>query len=403
VRRSIAAVLWVLALLLPAAAEQGKNDTKVFDQAWRTVKEQFYDHEMGGYDWEGIHDDYLPLAKEAKSPEELHSVINMMLGELHASHLVLMDKEAYDVHMEPEFTGKKTIRAGFEAMELEDGFFVGGVLEKGPAEKAGLRLGDRIVKLNGKAPAESGLLLDAGGDPGIPGHPHYFIHATEGEDIDVAVQRTEGGKTKTYTVTPAPCSMVQASRDSVRVIERDGMKLGYIHLWHYMSISVASALSSAVKKDFADCDGLVLDVRGRGGNVMVIYQVLGTIKRRWKKPVVCLIDEGSRSAKEIFAYQWKKDDMGPLVGRRTAGAVLGCSFERMKDGSMLLIPVTDVGNLSGGEKLEGKGVAPDVEVPGDYRYCGGKDPILEQGVQTILETIRGSSWIGWAGPSRAAA
>ncbi len=392
--RRFAAILFAVLLALPVLA--GDADMRVFDQAWRTVRDRFYDDDLHGVDWKEIHDDYLPLAKQAQTPEELHSVINMMLGELSASHLVLMEKEAYDVHMAPEFTGQKTLRAGFEATELEDGFFVGGVLEKGPAEKAGLELGDRIVSINGKAPAECGLLVDAGGDPGIPGHPHYFIHAEEGEEIEVTVRRTEDGDEETYTVTPAPCSMVQASRDSIRVIEQDGVKLGYIHLWHYLSPSIASALSGALRKEFKDCDGLVLDVRGRGGNVMVIYQVLGSIKRRWKKPVTCLIDENSRSAKEIFAFQWRKDKLGPLVGRRTAGAVLGCTFERMKDGSVLLVPVTDVLNLSGGAKLEGKGVAPDIEVPGDYRYCGGEDPVIEKGVETLIEMIHGS-WMSWAG------
>ncbi len=399
--RRFAIILCAILLALPVLAEE-KADVKVFDQAWEMVRDRFYDDDLHGVDWEGIHEDYLPLAKEAKTPEELHSVINMMLAELAASHLVLMEKEAYDVHMAPEFTGKKTLRAGFEAMEMEDGFFVGGVLEKGPAEKAGLRLGDRIVEIDGDAPEDCGLLVDAGGDPGIPGHPHYFIHAEEGETIEVTVQREEDGSEKTYSVTPAPCSMVQASRDSIRVIEKDGVKLGYIHLWHYLSPSISSALSGAIRKEFKDCDGLVLDVRGRGGNVMVIYQVLGTIKRRWKKPVTCLIDENSRSAKEIFAFQWRKDKLGPLVGRRTAGAVLGCVFEKLKDGSVLLIPVTDVGNLSPGVKLEGKGVAPDIEVPGDYRYCGGEDPVIEKGVETLLEMINGS-WLGWAGVLRPAA
>lgn len=399
--RRLAAILCAVLLALPIVADD-RADLRVFDQAWKTVRDRFYDEELHGLDWEAIRDDYRPLAKAAETPEELHAVINLMLGELRASHLVLMEKEAYDVHMAPEFTGKKTLRAGFEAMEMDDGFYVGGILEKGPAERAGLRLGDRIVAINGEAPEDCGLLVDAGGDPGIPGHPHYFIHAEEDVAIEVTVRRTEDGDPRTYRVMPAPCSMVQATRDSIRVIERDGAKLGYIHLWHYLSPSMSSALSGAIRKEFQDCDGLVLDVRGRGGNVMVIYQVLGTIKRRWKKPVTCLIDENSRSAKEIFAFQWRKEDLGPLVGRRTAGAVLGCTFERMKDGSVLLIPVTDVLNLSGGTKLEGKGVEPDIVVPGDYRYCGGNDPVIEKGIETLLDIIHGS-WISRTSALRPAA
>lgn len=399
--RRLPVFLVAVLLVLPVLADD-KADIRVFHQVWETVRDRFYDDDMHGVDWERVREDFLPLARAAKTPEELHSVINMMLGELSASHLVLMEQEAYDVHMAPEFTGKKTIRAGFEAVEEEDGFYVCGVLEKGPAEKAGVRLGDRIEAINGEAPGRCGLLIDAGGDPGIPGRPHYVIRAKEGVAIEVTVRRAEDARPKTITVMPAPCSMVQATRDSIRVIERDGVRLGYIHLWHYLSPSISSALSGAIRREFKDCDGLVLDIRGRGGSVVVIYQVLGIIKRRWKKPVTCLIDENSRSAKEIFAFQWRKEKLGPLVGRRTAGAVLGCTFKRMRDGSVLLIPVSDVLYLSGGTRLEGVGVAPDIEVPGDYRFCGGDDPVIEKGVETLIEMITGS-WHSWARMARPAA
>ena len=107
--------------------------------------------------------------------------------------------------------------------------------------------------------------------------------------------------------------------------------------------------------------------------------------RCWSKPVVLLINEKTRSGKELVAYGFRKYGIGPVVGTRTAGAVTAGKLFVLSDGSVLYLAVADV--LVDGERLEGIGVAPDIEVPFDIRYAAGKDPQLERAIEVLLERL----------------
>ena len=107
--------------------------------------------------------------------------------------------------------------------------------------------------------------------------------------------------------------------------------------------------------------------------------------RCWSKPVVLLINEKTRSGKELVAYGFRKYEVGPVVGTRTAGAVTAGKLFVLSDGSLLYLAVGDV--LVDGERLEGVGVAPDIEVPFDIRYAAGKDPQLDRAIEVLLERL----------------
>jgi C-terminal processing protease CtpA/Prc len=209
--------------------------------------------------------------------------------------------------------------------------------------------------------------------------------------VTLRVRHAAQGSPEDLSFATSSTSMLEAAKVSVRVIERGGRKLGVVHLWHFMSFKMGTVLKQAVAGPLADCDGLVLDVRGRGGQAGVIQDVISVFKGRratWKKPVVVLQDHGTRSAKEIFAWEWKRQELGPIVGQRTAGAVIGCTFKKLFDGSVLMHPVSDVRSLTKGEQLEGKGVDPDIAAdPGELRWRSGRDAILERGVEVLLERV----------------
>src|ERR1700675_3307530 len=88
---------------------------------------------------------------------------------------------------------------------------------------------------------------------------------------------------------------------------------------------------------------------------------------KWRKPVVMLINGGTRSGKEILAYGFKKYGVGELIGTRTAGAVLAGRAFLLSDDSLLLLAVADV--HIDGERLEGVGVTPTIEVPFAVEYA----------------------------------
>jgi len=168
------------------------------------------------------------------------------------------------------------------------------------------------------------------------------------------------------------------------VIEHQGKRIGVIHLWHFMTGEVVRTLADAIQGELADTDALVLDIRGRGGRADVVRRILNLFSGRrptWTKPVVCLIDKGSRSAKEIFAFKWKQREVGPLIGETTAGACIGCTFVQLSDSSILMVPMTNVSRMTDGVDLEGVGVDPTEPVaqhPLPYRQ--GRDSILAAGL-----------------------
>ena len=105
---------------------------------------------------------------------------------------------------------------------------------------------------------------------------------------------------------------------------------------------------------------------------------------RWRKPVVALIDEGTRSGMEIFAHALKNAGI-KLIGTRSAGAVLAGRGFLLEDDSLLVLAIRDV--LVDGQKLEGAGVTPDIEVARDIRYSGGADPVLDRGLKELAESL----------------
>jgi carboxyl-terminal processing protease len=106
---------------------------------------------------------------------------------------------------------------------------------------------------------------------------------------------------------------------------------------------------------------------------------------KWRRPVAMLINSGSRSGKEILAYGFKKYRFGEVIGTPTMKAVLAATAFMMRDGSLLLLAVDDV--LVDGERLEGVGVAPTIEVPFDVAYSGGADPQLARAVEVLSSGI----------------
>ena len=216
-----------------------------------------------------------------------------------------------------------------------------------------------------------------------------------------------------------------ATRASARVIERDGRRIGYVHVWASVGEESASALSNALhalglpppslfgsgrgrrsrEEQPPRLDGLIVDMRGRiggtgtnAGRYLDILDARGPLVRSrnkqksgdaavlgepppWRGRSAVLIDHHTRSTAELFVHAYKRERQGPLLGTRTAGAVSAASAYAMPGGNLLYLAVT--GLEVDGEILEGPGVAPDIEVARPIPYSGGADPVLEAAVDHL--------------------
>lgn len=258
-----------------------------------------------------------------------------------------------------------------------------------PAARAGILRGDEIIAVDGQ--------------------PFQEIKSFERQreiKARLTIRRLAGEPTRDValpveTIRPGAVFR-QATRDSVRVIGEGNRKIGYARLWTMHDGDVHNTIYEELATGrLKDIDVLILDLRGRWGGVTGLLADIfeakateiefvprhgkpGLSPLRWRKPVVGIIDEGSRSAMEILAFVLKKNG-ARLVGKRTAGAVLSGDVFVLPDDSLLTVAARDV--IVDGERLEGKGVAPDIEVDNPLPYSAGADPQFEAALKAAKEML----------------
>lgn len=275
------------------------------------------------------------------------------------------------------------------------------VAEGGPAARAGLRRGDVLHRTGGGAFRP---VRDLAG----------------GEALDLEVRR--GDARFTARLVPEWSSphraLIEASRASAELVEVDGQRIGYFHLWAGTHAEVLEALDVAVLELFADADGVILDLRGGFGGAWHDHldpffpdregffevtsldrdgaaEQFGPGPRRdvghYDGPLVVLIDEGTRSGKEALAHQFRRSGRGLLVGATTAGAFTA-GLGTPGDGWFLYTAVAEP--LLDGVVIEGRGVAPRVAVPWPVDAAGDGDPQLATARRHLLDCIEAGAGCG---------
>ena len=392
---------------LPAEAAtaepHAKSDTDVFDEAWRLVQNKFYDRNVLGLDWEAVGNKYRGAYAEAKTDAERSAAINAMLDELGVSHThhFIKEQPAYyqlvDIfswplrHDIPKYFSGGAITysgIGIFTKTIDGKTFISGVLAGLPADTAGLRVGDEIISADGSS-----------------FEPVGSFRGKEGEAVALAIRRDANGPVTTIAVKPQRIkpddAFESAMRDSARIIEANGRRIGYIHVWSYAGRSYQEILEAALSEGkLKDADALIWDLRdGWGGArpsflrifdphgpTMILSERNGDTEMvgfRWRKPVVLLTNNGTRSGKEVLTYGFKKNGYGEVIGEPTAGALLAARAFLLSDGSLLILAVNDV--TVDGERLEGKGVVPTIEVPFELPYAAGKDPQLNRAISVLSD------------------
>jgi carboxyl-terminal processing protease len=399
VRRLVLAIL-VVGLGLSAPAETGGQ--RLLDQAIGLVEARFYDPRAFDEGWrERV---ARARARVARGQADAHEALRDLLASLRTSHTALFTRRDTFYYLlastfgerAPGFEGAfpsrevKMADPGFFAQPTGQGVFVCWVLEGGPADQAGIRVGDEIVSVEGS-----------------PWRDVDSFRGREGRPVRLDLRRQAGGPVRSVRLVPRLINpqdaFLEAMHSSARVFERGGKRVGYVHVWAFTDDRVYERYFQVLQERFGACQGLVLDLReGIGGGdldrqwsmVADLPRVFFTDRQAqtflaagggWRGPLVALINERSRSGKEIFSYALQSRHRALLVGTPTAGAVTGGSAYYLDDHSLLYLATVSV--EVEGHNLEGRGVQPDVRVERPIPYSQGADPQLERALEVLFERL----------------
>ncbi|MCP3099095.1 S41 family peptidase [Myxococcus sp. K15C18031901] len=365
---------------------------KLGDEVVELVRTRFFDAKRAEA-WATAHQGY---GAAATSAEDFERRTTEVLSELKASHTAYYPRGSqghtalsaiFQRYLELARVDAPSI--GADVQETPEGFFLRHVFVGGPAAKAGLLRGDRLVSVEGK-PFVSLAALDA-----RVGKPTRF-----------GVERTRGGEPLTLTVTPRRVNpkgeWLEAQQASSRVVERSGRRVAYQQLYSCAGPEHQQKLEETLGGDFAQADALVLDFRDGWGGCNPQFLNLfdravptftgirrdgtrNTWAPTWRKPVVLLVNDNSRSGKELVAFAMKRHGLATLVGQRTAGAVLAGTPLRLSNGALLYLAVEDV--EVDGTRLEGQGVPVDVEVADSLPFAGGGDVQLDKALDVAARAV----------------
>jgi carboxyl-terminal processing protease len=329
---------------------------------------------------------YSPLARQAASREQFKEAVNEMIVKTGDSHFALLTKEDQTYYlMDSVLRGGRPSKMPFIGaffIDSSQGWKVETVLAGSSAAKAGLRKGDLAVEVNGK-----------------PFTPIHSLKKLSGK-AQFGIVRNNSKVRLEMEVTDTDFSQaaLDATRESIRIIERNGKKVGYIKLWSMLDQRILQLMIESATKTFIDTDAAIVDLRdGFGGSAEgypdVFFRPAITMERNssssqdrkvygYAKPLVLLTGEGTVSAKEVFAYIMKASRRAKLVGNRTAGKLLTGNAVRINSWAIMLIPQRDV--ILDGSRIEGAGIEPDIAVDAEYGP-DGKDMVLEEAMR-ILES-----------------
>jgi len=381
---------------------------QTFDQAWRLMRDSFYDPQLHGTDWNGIRARYRPIVDECLDIKDFHLLLTEMVGELNASHTGASTAPAGGRRGgggEPDGERNDTASLGvwLDWSGNGPGLKVTQVLRDGPADKdeSRIKVGEYLLAIGGQdvAPTEAFVKSLAG---------------QGGKTLDVLVNSTPS-KTGARTVKLNAISRgqfsgllyehwVQNNADEVARLSQG--KLAYLHIKAMDQPSLQRFERELVTEAF-DKEGLVLDVRNNGGGRIhdELFAILNARVHAYETPrgglkmtqpfgaftrkMTLLINGSSFSDAEIFPNGFRANGLGKIVGVPTGGGVIGTGDITLLDNiTRFRVPRTGWHTLDG-RNLENWGVPPDyyVEItPADY--LAGHDPQLERAAKELLKELK---------------
>ncbi len=379
-----------------------KEWVQIFGEIWRLQKEQFWVENLSKVDWDVVWNRYRPLADRLGSRAELSDLAWEMQGELGTSH-------AYEIggdYRQSRYYGTGFLACDFSYDKKEDAYRIDRILNGdgwnktyiSPLRQPGLNIneGDFIVSIN-NIPLNASLT------------PNEVLVNHSGDTLILGIKgQSEKAVRNLHVQTQSAETMVRyrdwVEKKRAYVHEKTNGKIGYVHIPNMAPFGYSEFhryyLTESKK------EGLILDVRYNGGG-HVSQLLLEKLNRkqigydiaRWKEgydaypehavngPLVALTNEFAGSDGDIFSHCFKLMKLGPLVGRRTWGGVIGIWPRHfLIDGSVTTQPEFSFWFKDVGFEVENYGTDPDIFVdiaPQDYK--AGKDPQLDRSIEEVLK------------------
>lgn len=379
---------------------------QIYDETWRVFRDHFYLENMHGKDWDAIHDKYAVMLPYVQHRQDLTYLIGEMIAELNIGHAYVTTGEA------PRAERIKVGLLGGQFAKDKSGYFQVTKIFQGedwsktnrsPLAEPGLgvKVGDYVLAVNGKSLKDVRNIYET-------------LVGKVGSMVALKVNTTPSEEgARTIYVKPIADETQLAYYEWVhnnirKVDEMSGGQIGYIHIPDMSTVG----LDEFTKLFYTQLDkkALIIDDRmNGGGNVspMIIERLqrevyrmnmyrngsegLATIPESTHHgPKVCLVDKYSSSDGDLFPYGFQKLGIGPLIGTRTWGGIVGISGSKpYVDGQDVRTPFFTSYSTDGKWILENEGVTPDIYVDiNPFEDYLGNDAQLNKAVEVLLEQIK---------------
>jgi tricorn protease len=376
---------------------------QIYRETWRIQREYFYDPKMHGADWQAIYEKYHPLLVHVGHRADLGYLIAMVGGELTVGHSYLTG--AGDLPAENSVS-VGLLGADFAA---ENGRYRISRIYSGENWNPDLRA---PLSAPGIQVAEGDYLLEVNGRPLVPPANLYSqFEGTAGRQTLIRINKTPSLQgSRIVTVVPVVSEDTLRTRAWIegnrRLVDKlSGGRLAYVWLPNTASPGYASFTRYYYAQQ--NKDGAIIDERYNQGGMVADYivneldrKLMGYFAMRDGEPStspiagiygpkVMIINESAGSGGDALPYYFRLRKIGPLVGTRTWGGLVGTlGAPETIDGGGITAPSLAFYNLKGEWDVENIGVAPDIEVEyAPAEVMKGHDPQLERAVQEAMKLL----------------
>ena len=371
---------------------------------WRFMRDFLYVDNQHGAPWDEVWDWYSAWLPDVRHRADFNQLLDMLSGEIAVGHSYVFGGDL------PDLDNPRTGLLGAD-LEEADGFYRIARIYDGdpwtPGEAGPL-------SLPGLEVAEGDYLIAVDGAPlRPPGNPYRLLEGTAGRTITLTISSSPSAdEARDVVVEPVPNESdlrirAWVAANQARVDELSGGRLAY--LWLPNTARDGYEYFNRMYYAQQDREGAVIDERNNGGGSAADYivdmldrELTGYFNSRagdrkpWTQPMaglfgpkVMIVNESAGSGGDLLPYLFRFRGIGPLVGTRTWGGLVGSwDTPPLIDGGFFVAPRGGFFDVNGEWAVEGEGVAPDIEVRNDPApVIAGRDPQLEAAVEEALRLL----------------